>query len=44
MSSNVIEAAAGRRREIFAAISSANGTDDAVQAAGGTATDGGHRR
>lgn len=32
MSSNVIEAAAGRRREIFAAISSANGTDDAVQA------------
>ncbi|GLB63612.1 N-acetyltransferase [Dietzia sp. NCCP-2495] len=30
--SNVIEAAAGRRREIFAAISSANGTDDAIQA------------
>lgn len=30
--SNVIEAAAGRRREVFAAISSANGTDDAVQA------------
>ena len=32
MSSNVIEAAAGRRQEIFAAISSATGTDDAVKA------------
>lgn len=32
MSSNVIEAAAGRRQEIFAAISSASGTDDAVKA------------
>ena len=32
MSSNVIEAAAGHRQEIFAAISSASGTDDAVKA------------
>ena len=32
MSSNVIEAAAGRRREIFAAIASATGTEDAVTA------------
>jgi hypothetical protein len=32
MSNNVIETAAGRRREIFAAISSAAGTEDAVTA------------
>ncbi|MBB1053457.1 MULTISPECIES: N-acetyltransferase [unclassified Dietzia] len=32
MSSNVIEAAAERRTEVFAAIASANGTEDAVQA------------
>lgn len=32
MNSKIIEAAAGRRREVFAAISSATGTDDAVTA------------
>ena len=32
MSSTVIEAAVSRRREVFAAISSANGTEDAAQA------------
>lgn len=32
MSSNVIEAAAGRRREVFAAIASAENTDDAAKA------------
>ena len=32
MSSTVIEAAAGRRREVFAAISSANGVEDATRA------------
>lgn len=34
MSSNVIEAAAGRRREVFAALSAAGSTDDAAAAIG----------